>query len=146
MALQILDTETGELQPAEENTGEAKTYTHFGVCRFCGQSGMIDSEHEDEPQEEVNEAVTLQCTCDKDREYQKWISKVEEARGNLCEIAQGVSEDIMVVAEAGLNAIAMLKISQIQIHFDTRVLKIQAKRSGSILVQLTRTEKSAAEA
>lgn len=145
MALQMIDTETGELQPVKEKE-QHEMHTHFGVCRFCGQYGMVDSENEDEPQEEVNEAVTLRCTCDKAREYQKWISKVEEARGNLKEIAQGVSEDIMIAAEAGLNAIAMLKISQIQIHFDTRVLKIQAKRSGSILVQMTRTEKNAAEA
>ena len=43
--------------------------TQQGTCRFCGQQHFVVV-GEELPEQEINELATLECKCDKSREYQ----------------------------------------------------------------------------
>lgn len=81
MALQIVDTDTGEIR--EDNKDRLPRYQHFGTCRFCGQRGIVDTEEEYMDQREVDERVTMNCTCQGAEEYKELMAKLSEAKNNL---------------------------------------------------------------
>lgn len=144
MALQIVDTDTGEIR--EDNEDRLPRYQHFGTCRFCGQHGMVDAAEEDMEQREVDEYVTMHCTCQGAEEYKLLMAKLAEAKDNLQEVTKSIDPGITEAMGAGLDLIGRGAIQEMQVKIGRRTLKVQMKSKGTILVQMTETTKNALEA
>jgi hypothetical protein len=144
MALQIVDTDTGEIR--EDDQDRLPKYQHYGTCRFCGQHGIVDTDEEDTDQRTVDEYVTMHCTCQGAEEYQERMAKLAEAKDNLQEITKNVNPKITEAMTAGLDLIGCGAIQEMQVKIGRKTLKVQIKTKGSILVQMTETTRSALEA
>ena len=152
MALKMVDTNTGEICEQRDDIDDqndiddGRTFSHIGTCKFCGQTALVDTPHENEDQRKVDEFVTMRCTCEQASQYQQRVARVITAKANLREVAAGVDPDIVAIAEKGIKMIGDRMIAGITIKFGRRVLKAQGKSTGSIVVELTETTKDTREA
>ena len=144
MALQIVDTDTGEIR--EDDQDRLPKYQHYGTCRFCGQHGIVDTDEEDTDQRTVDEYVTMRCTCQGAKEYKELMAKIAEAKDNLQELTKNIDPDITEAMAAGIDLIGHGAIQEMQVKTGKRALKVQMKSKGTILVQMTETTRSALEA
>ena len=125
---------------------EGGRYQHTGTCLYCGQSRMIYTANGLEDQRKLDEFATMRCTCEPALQYQQRMARVFTAKANLREVAADVDPDIVAIAEKGIKMIGDRMISGITIKFGRRVLKVQGKSTGSIVVELTETTKDTREA
>ena len=144
MAIKMIDTDTGEIR--EDDQDRLERYQHYGTCRFCGQHGIVDTNDEDTEQSEIDEYVTMHCTCQGAKEYKELIAKIAEAKGNLQELTKNIDPDITEAMAAGIDLIGHGAIQEMQVKTGKRALKVQMKSKGTILVQMTETVKNALEA
>lgn len=100
--------------------GESKT----GNCRFCGQSSIIEG-GADMTAPQLEEAATMQCTCEKAMAYQETANRrtvakqrVEELFGkDAGEYAQ--PDDTLAYILAGIDQVCDKKAKQIIITIKT---------------------------
>lgn len=81
----IPEEDLWEMEQEEAREMPEGVETQTGICRFCGQSGVVHPLTE-WSQTAVDEAVTSQCQCREAKEYAKGKNRVQKARIRIDEL------------------------------------------------------------
>lgn len=146
----ILEDDLREIQQSqEENSTEemADTVSQTGYCRFCGQTGIIETDG-NWGQEDVNEVITCQCRCDMAKRYVESKERVQKAKNRIMELfgseaEKPVDDNVVNIMHTVVDAIEAKYMKGITIDIGQGVkAKVSKMAKESIKVERSETSKT----
>ena len=113
------------------------TITAYGMCKFCGQSNILETVKE-ESQEQLDAWATEKCDCEGAQKERKRIAMEEKATENIGELFG--EYDAGMILKAAVHSVAIGAINNIQINIGHGVKAVMSLTSeDKIKVKKTTT-------
>lgn len=133
--------EMEEQEPREMPEG---LETQTGVCRFCGQSGVIHTMIGWD-QERIDEEITLNCQCEAAQSYKKAKERREKAKKRIYELfgagaENPISEEVVAIMDSAVDAIENKGMKSISIDLGHGIRGKVAKMAKES-IKVERSEK-----
>lgn len=113
-----------------------------GVCKFCGQIFMVDSESEDN--DVLDDKATMQCSCEEAKKEQSFRERVKKAKSDVAMVFNEAEEEAMrAVLLGSIEKVAHHDIDSIQVRYEnvTGTVKLDSNNLFDIK-KITKVEKS----
>lgn len=109
-----------------------------GACRYCGQAGMVRVP-DGASDEEITEAVTMGCTCDEARMYQKRKKRIGKVM-SYAEERFGAGSKGYYAFIAAAEAVIKGDIDQITLKAGAYSFTVMLNNEGYLAVSQKRTD------
>ena len=150
---EIDEKDLEELREDQEDT-ESITEdmeTHTGTCRFCGQMGQV-STIPGWSKEQIDEAVTCKCQCERAVDYAKQIEQIQKAKNRITELFGAGAREKQIDTTITQNLISFVdiiadkKMQSVTVDIGHGLkAKVSRMAKGSIKVERTETVKASFE-
>ena len=118
--------------------------TGTGACKWCGQERLVEVDHEDPTQEELDRAATWECGCKIARAEKEKAERLQMIKDYLDE-EFGENDGAHEAMAAAVVAVMRKNIKKAQIEAGVKTYTVKINSAWMIEISWTRTEKECME-
>jgi len=116
----------------------------YEVCRYCGQSVMIENDPNDKRSN--GEQAVMNCECEEATNYKERLARIRKAKKDIKRIFTDETDKVIEFLSKAVEMCIDSEFESIAAELDWKTkAKISCKSDGNIKIERTDTVKSNAE-